>query len=42
MLQVSRDPAYPRVLGLVKTRPDAVFLDIGSFCTYQLIPWSLP
>jgi len=28
-LKISRMPAYPRVLELGKTRPDAIFLDIG-------------
>jgi len=28
-LKISRQPAYPQMMALVKTRPDAVYLDIG-------------
>ena len=36
-VQISRASAYPRVLDLVKSRPDTIFLDVGCCCMNQSI-----
>ncbi|KAJ7892859.1 hypothetical protein B0H14DRAFT_959806 [Mycena olivaceomarginata] len=35
-IRIHRLPAYPAVMSLVRERPDAIMLDLGSCCTHKL------